>query len=674
MSLKQAKYANQYDFSGGINISDPGHLIMDNECFANTSTYDGTKNVYWDTGIVRRNGTLKLNTYSGIDLIDDGDCESTNNPILSWETTAQAVVNGTWARDGTQKYAGTYSWLLTKTSASGAGNAVAYFCDTNATNDMHDLKVSRTYYIEAYVYTDVATAANTRLVLEEYYSAGWHATYVSCATAGEFNKVSFTITTNAATAGIRIYLSIVSTEAVNKVAYIDELKIIDIADNLVNGIRFYRSSTPEKTTIVAANYSDEIKILYLDSNNEFIEITGGSPIINDQDVYFTKWKDQLYIANSDEVIQVISYSAGYSRADITGLTYQPQFIVHHRDRLWAAGGDMPVGYLECTAYESDSSWAAGNGEAFNVGYKDGDPITQLYPLGNNLIIYKNDSIWVMRGDNLFNWFQEREEPSVGCVAPLSVVDVGFGHIFLSKDNIYFFDGKNIAPIGNKIKPWLDAIPTSLRKKASATYFNSYYRLSYASSAGGLNDEELILDLKNFKQGKISWWLNDSRNIASYINYDGPDDDNTICFTDHNAGYIRQLDIGTQDDGVNIDTEFHSKYFTFDAPNTEKIYDRVKLDHALGVGNFTLDIIKNLNDAYILEYDIDASGTSSNNTFGTATLGTSYWLSQDKARLTTEVALPSEMDGYSISYKITHSGNYDNVSFYGLSLSYKYKGF
>ena len=164
-----------------------------------------------------------------------------------------------------------------------------------------------------------------------------------------------------------------------------------------------------------------------------------------------------------------------------------------------------------------------------------------------------------------------------------------------------------------------------------------------------------------------------RNIAAYINQDGPADDNTIYYCDDNAGFVRQLDTGNFDaDGDSIDLRFHSKYFTFDSPNSAKIFSRVKLDSASGIGSFTFNIIKNLNDAYTLPIAITASGAGS--TFATAILGVTPWTSQDKSRLTTDVALPSALDGFSISYEIKHQGDYDSVVFYGFSLAYAYKKF
>ncbi len=508
---------NQYDFSGGINISEPGHLIADNECYANIPTYDGTRNCYWNVGIRKRAGTLKVNA----------------TPLTG---------------------------------------------------------------------------------------------------------------------------------------------------KIVNGIRFYRSVTPTATTIVASTYPSETKLFYLDGTPAFQEIPagGGTTIATGADIYFAKWKDSLYVgtgSTGNTAIQKITYSAGWVRANLAVSTYHPQFVCFHRDRLWAAGGDMPQGQLWCSSYDNDSEWGGtGTSAVFNVGLQDGDPIIALLSLGNDLIIYKNNSIWALVGDNLQNWFQQKREGSVGCVASKTAVDViGLGHLFLSADNVFFYDGTTLVPVGNNIKPWLDAIPITIRKHCSAVYYNNYYRLSFPSSdMTSMNNHELLLDLKYLKSGKISWWLYDNRNIATYIPYTGPQDTNILAMCDDNLGHIRQLDIGTQDDATDFTLEWHAKYFVFDNPNVEKNYDRLKIDSSQGISTFNLQVIKNLSDEWILPLTINTLGGGA--TFGTATLGTTYWTSQSNTRMTTEVALPAEFDGFAISYKIAHNTSAINVVFYGFTINWKYKRF
>ncbi|KKK66127.1 hypothetical protein LCGC14_2967220, partial [marine sediment metagenome] len=371
------------------------------------------------------------------------------------------------------------------------------------------------------------------------------------------------------------------------------------------------------------------------------------------------WKDQLYSASGNQLLQIISYAGGWSIDDITGLAYKPQYICQHKDRLFAAGGDMPQGYLECTGYESDSSWSAGTGEAFNVGYKDGDPIRQLAGLKDNLIVYKQDSIWVLRGDNAQNWFQHRDEKAVGCYAPHSVADVIYGHIFLSIDNVYFFDGERLVPIGDNIKPWLDLIPIAYRKNACASYYDGWYRLSFTN--GTYNNKELLFDINRFiTTGRTAWWLNDGRNINNYIIYDGPDDDNTIHMCDSNAGHLRKMDTGTQDDTVDVESQFYSKHYGMGNPNIEKMFDRLKVDLSMSVGTVYLTLIKGLGIEAQLEIEFGIDTGSATNLWGTGVWGVCKWQSSDLTRFTHEVAIPAKMDGPTLAFMLKHKTSQANV--------------
>ena len=506
--LSKGKNINVYDFSGGVNLSQPANLIADDECFCDSYNLEGTVNVLWDIGFTKRRGTLKANA-------------------------------------------------------------------------------------------------------------------------------------------------------------------IALTESLRYGIRFYRSVVPQKTTIVFADIGTEIKIYYLDDTNVFQEITGGSAIATGSKISAEVWKDKLYIASGAQLVQVISNTGlAWARADITGLTHKPGRIRLHKDRLWVSGGDMPEGYLECCDYDDDTDWSGGDGFAFNVGLKDGDQIIAQKGLGDNLMIYKYNTIWKMEGDNLENWFQKKAQKSVGCAAENSLVDVGIGHIFLGKDNVYFFDGTEIIPIGNKIKPLIDMIPEGLKYLTCATYYNNYYRLSIPSYTDTeTNSIELLLDMRYFKSGKISWWIFTGRNIASYIPYNGADDAYSLYACDGSGGYLQQLDKGATDNGVNIVAECQCKYLTFDSPNTDKSYERVIIDSGRGIGDLNLEIYKNVENDYMLPVTINTlSGVV---TFGNAVLGESMARSSTAGRLKTEIPLPSECDGRSLSIKIRHSGSESDVTYYGFTLVYKY---
>ncbi len=669
--LRNAQLVTSYDFSGGININVPPHLIQDNECFANLSTFDGTKNCHWDNGIVKRKGTEIVGT---LNLIDRSDCESTTPPMI-FDETVPHTSNTDFERDA-EEHAGTYGYKITKTVASET-NAYIDICDNADPDDMHGLIAGFTYIWNMWVKVPVASGIalnEVYLRIYDYVAAGWDKNTGSSPTAFDtWQKISITrtIRTDAIAGVLRIFES--ASAANTEYFYIDDISLVNIVGAKVYGKRFYRSAAPAKTTICAIDDGNNVKHHYLDGSSVFQEIVkGGSQIAAGNDIHLTTWKDQLYSASGNQLLQIIKYNGSWSIIDITGLTYKPQYICHHKDRLFAAGGDMPEGYLECTGYESDSSWSGGTGEAFNVGYKDGDPIRQLISLRDNLIVYKQDSIWVLRGDNAQNWFQHRDEKAVGCYAPHSVADVVYGHIFLSIDNIYFFDGERIIPIGDNIKPWLDLIPITYRKNACATYYNGWYRLSFTN--GTYNNKELLFDVNRFiATGRAAWWLNDGRNINNYIVYDGPDDDNTIYMCDSNAGYLRKMEVGTQDDGVDVENQFYSKHFSMGNPNLEKIFDRLKVDLSLSIGTVYLTLVKGLGIGSQLEVEIDTGPAT--NVWGTGIWGVCKWQGAvDVTRFSHEVAIPAKMDGPTMAFLLKHKTSQANVKFYGMSLAWAPKSF
>jgi hypothetical protein len=84
------------------------------------------------------------------------------------------------------------------------------------------------------------------------------------------------------------------------------------------------------------------------------------------------------------------------------------------------------------------------------------------------------------------------------------------------------------------------------------------------------------------------------------------------------------------------------------------------------------MIKNLNNEYSLIVPISTEDDGS--TFALAVLGTSRYSAQDNSRQTSEIALPSELDGYAMAYHIFHSTSESGVVVYGFSINYANKSY
>ncbi len=168
-----------------------------------------------------------IKVYVKNELVEFGHCElATESPTL--DGTPDAALNCTWARSAAQKYTGTYSWLLTKTTAAGAGSATAWLNDnTAATDDMHGFVAGSTYKFTGALYRSALAAAGlSGLYFYEYYNATWNATKLFVpVNATAWETFSKTITINTATTSIRWRLYVDTNEVVNTLLYADDLSI-----------------------------------------------------------------------------------------------------------------------------------------------------------------------------------------------------------------------------------------------------------------------------------------------------------------------------------------------------------------------------------------------------------------------------------------------------------------
>jgi len=180
--------------------------------------------------IVRRPGTYYFN--EGADLIDHGDCESTEAPHI--RDDGSFVSNATFARDNGQAHEGTYSFKHTIT-ATGT-NSYAFLCDGTDTDDLHELVAGKTYELSGYVYvpTSGGTALNeVNIQVQVFYTGAW--TGVVSGNPSEkdtWEKLTtgqFTIPSTATGIKVRIYISTAASNG--EYVYWDNIRLIPIDEH-----------------------------------------------------------------------------------------------------------------------------------------------------------------------------------------------------------------------------------------------------------------------------------------------------------------------------------------------------------------------------------------------------------------------------------------------------------
>lgn len=182
------------------------------------------------------------------------------------------------------------------------------------------------------------------------------------------------------------------------------------------------------------------------------------------------------------------------RLQISQTPSKPKYLVAHTNRLFCTTAD--TGIPADTVYASDfldgESWDL-VGASVRVG-GDGDPITGLYPwINNNLIVFKQRSVWVIVADPLqdpADWTIKLLSNRVGCVSHRSIQAVGADIYFLAQDgvrSISQIESGAVADIGQPmsfpLQDQIDALSRANQAWICSAYYKNRYFLSVVTGEG-----------------------------------------------------------------------------------------------------------------------------------------------------------------------------------------------
>jgi hypothetical protein len=181
-----------------------------------------------------------------------------------------------------------------------------------------------------------------------------------------------------------------------------------------------------------------------------------------------------------------------------------RFITFYNGMLWCAGIDGEQFTVKWSAAAPfHRVWPA---LSFSVLMEDDNsPITGLSALGENVVVFKSDSVWIMVnvGENpatgLDDFQPIRVVAGVGCVSNASIQRIRGGLIFLAEDGVYRFDGTpNIVKLSDRIGKTIESISPSRRHLAASVHWRtkSCYLLSVAVDGSHDNNRTIVYDYKN----------------------------------------------------------------------------------------------------------------------------------------------------------------------------------
>ena len=226
------------------------------------------------------------------------------------------------------------------------------------------------------------------------------------------------------------------------------------------------------------------------------------------------------------------------------------YVLFHKGRLWAAGiqGEpFTVRWSEPAPYHK--VWA---GVAFEYLMEDDNSsITGLAALGEHVVVFKRDSIWVMVDSGIdpetgLGMFTPVKVVSgVGCTAQSSIQQVRGTLIFLAEDGVYAFDGTAaIQKLSDRVTDLLSQRSTGLDRFVASLNWKteSCYLLSIPTPEtsglynGAVNALTLVFDYKN-----NSWWVWKGFSVTAWCITEDDSDLAQPYFTDI-LGWVQRLSI------------------------------------------------------------------------------------------------------------------------------------
>jgi hypothetical protein len=168
------------------------------------------------------------------------------------------------------------------------------------------------------------------------------------------------------------------------------------------------------------------------------------------------------------------------------------------DRLWVVTGRDTIAWsdlLDWNAFDLSLNTAR-----LNSG--EDDQITALFPIEQNLIVWKSQSIFILSGitGDLTNLAAQQLNRNIGCLARRSVAQVGSDVIWLAEGGVYRLSQTNETRLTSNAVPISDAIENTMKRinwlaasGACGTVHGRYYYLAVPLDNAQANNAILVYD-------------------------------------------------------------------------------------------------------------------------------------------------------------------------------------
>lgn len=287
----------------------------------------------------------------------------------------------------------------------------------------------------------------------------------------------------------------------------------------------------------------EFSKIYVAYNHRIFDLSKDTPNANGD--YRAQVNSDINIVGDEDGVQ--ETDARYDKDTVAQLTEFPaaNLITYFKGFLWAAGIKDEPFTVRWSGPALDGAYDLWPSTSFEVlSQDDNSPITGLAALNEHLVVFKQDSIWLMvfsgfAPDTLLAQFAPVKVVSgIGTVAGGSIQLINGRLIFLAEDGFYAFDGTpNIRKLSDSIDEEVRKINPAFKAFATATHWstNSLYMCSVVTGSSALPNLVFVFDYKN-----NGWWFWEGLTVKTWLKEVTSSSKERISFGD-NKGRIFLLD-------------------------------------------------------------------------------------------------------------------------------------
>lgn len=302
-------------------------------------------------------------------------------------------------------------------------------------------------------------------------------------------------------------------------------------------------------TLVAAVNNDLYK---LSGSGTWTSIFSGA--IAGTDVMFSTYNDLLVIVGINLTTQ--KWTGGAATVNLGGTPpSNAKFIKSHRNRLWIANTSAGKSRLHYSALNNAEDWTtAGDAGFIDIGKDDGEQITGLASVGPYMVIFKQNSTWVLKNGTPTTFTVTQIAKGVGCVAPRSIVECEAFALFLSNNGVYAANQSGVALMSYNIQPDFDAMSNATKALAVGGRIRTQYWLTVDTDSDSKNDTVYVLDYVYGIWGKYS-----NKKDSVYLTRQ---DGTLVSGSNDSQAVIRKNDDTSNDNGTAITLLYDSPSYDF----------------------------------------------------------------------------------------------------------------